>query len=425
MYRLFSFLLFMLFLFAAACTTVPETGLQPGVQEPLSLQPVTLPTSLVQDASAVPQETGTTPQPTNPSSAPLPNMEDEYFAQDVASAIVRRDYAAMQSAMGERFIIAYWRSEGSELAAGEAIETLRSFFFNQGSDPVTDVGIDLAPLLEGNDPLRIFGPKTNAIKAFHITGLGSNAAGQAIAVIARNPATGVLYWHGILAGVGDQPESTTDLDSFSERLKTAIEWRDFNALRGLMRERFSIVTWNTQLIEVTSEEALQQLSQDKLAVGSSPVVILGTDVTSMLQGKDPLAEWGPTANTVKAVHVMGLGQGSNEEAVLVIGRASTGEFYWHGIMLPVDGYFHMGKTEGSLEELPTEVEYVMALDNVNVRSGPGLNYAVEGMVHEGQIAKVSGISLDRAWWRILCTQDASGYCWISADPKLTEATTSP
>ena len=33
-----------------------------------------------------------------------------------------------------------------------------------------------------------------------------------------------------------------------------------------MRDRFSIATWNTQLLEFPSEEALQQLGESKAAV---------------------------------------------------------------------------------------------------------------------------------------------------------------
>jgi hypothetical protein len=287
----------------------------------------------------------------------------------------------------------------------------------------------VSTLLEGADPLLIFGPQSNAIRAFHITGLGSSAAGEAIGVISRDPTSSRLYWHGMLAamdGFQPKPNPVGDLNAFSERLAAAIEARDFNALRGLMRDRFSIATWNTQLLEFPSEEALQQLGEDKLSAGSSPAARFGTNVTALLGGTDPLSLWGPTANPVRALHVMGLGHRSNEEAVLVIGwDEASGEPYWHGILLPPDGYFHSDVTPGPGEVVETDVEYVMALESVNARTGPGLNYAVEGLVQAGQIAQVSGISADGEWWRIVCTQDASGFCWISADPDLTEPTTAP
>jgi hypothetical protein len=109
-----------------------------------------------------------------------------------------------------------------------------------------------------------------------------------------------------------------------------------------MRERFSIATWETSLMEYTSEEALQLLQEGALAEGSVPAVRFGTDVAALLDGTDPLSLWGPVASPVRAVHVEGLGPGGGEEAVLVIGRdEAAGRYYWHGILLPRAGYFHI------------------------------------------------------------------------------------
>lgn len=421
MKRLLPLLWLSLFLIVAACTPnqapLPETSLQPTPTVP-QVPPTTSPAA---------------PATRPPESTPLPAvtptvMDDDTFTQAVTNAIVSRDDAAMRHAMHDRFTLAYWQSEGSEVSAGEAIEVMRRSLFVPGSDPVTDVSIDVSGLLGGGDPLLLFGPQSNAFKAFHVTGLGADAAGEAIAVLSRDPATGQPYWHGLLfaaQGFDPLPEPVGDLDAFSQQLADAIQARDFTTLRSLMPARFSFATWNTQLLEVTSEEAMQRLSQDILPAGASPVVVFGTDVAALLQGTDPLSIWGPVANPVKALHVMGLGHNSNEEGVLVIGRNTAGEFYWHGLLLSPDGYFHAGLPGVDPNVLPTDVQYVMAREDVNVRSGPGLNYAVEGLVRAGQTARVSGISLDRAWWRIICTQDASGYCWISADPNLTEPTSAP
>lgn len=410
MKRLLSFFWVPLFLLVVACTPT-----QPPAPTPIA-------TATAVDATAGPQPS---PSPTLP---PASEAEED-FNQELANAIVGRDFEAMQAAMEERFTIAYWRSEGSEMTPAEAVESLRQSLFVQGSDPVTDFSIDVSGLLDGADPLLIFGPQSNAVRAFHITGLGADAAGEAIGVISRDPATGRLYWHGILVameGFQQPTEPVGELNAFGEGLAAAFEGRDLTALRGLMGERFSIATWNTQLLEFTSEEALQQLGEAALSAGSSPAVMFGTDVTALLEGTDPLSLWGPVANPVKAVYVMGLGHSSNEEAVLVIGQnAASGVYYWHGILLPPGGSFGSDAPKDQGDVLETDVEYVMALEDVNARSGPGLNYAVEGLVRAGQIAQVSGTSPDREWWRIVCTQDASGFCWISADPGLTEPTSAP
>lgn len=73
--------------------------------------------------------------------------------------------------------------------------------------------------------------------------------------------------------------------------------------------------------------------------------------------------------------------------------------------------------------LNTPVQYVMVATNVNMRSGPGANYGVIGWVAEGQIAKVTGVSSDNGWWRVVCPDDTIGSCWITARAQYTQPTT--
>lgn len=75
--------------------------------------------------------------------------------------------------------------------------------------------------------------------------------------------------------------------------------------------------------------------------------------------------------------------------------------------------------------LPTDVQHVLALSNVNMRTGPGLQFAVLGKVYAGQIAKVTGMSGNGQWWRVICPDNTVGNCWVSADPSLTQPTTPP
>jgi hypothetical protein len=73
----------------------------------------------------------------------------------------------------------------------------------------------------------------------------------------------------------------------------------------------------------------------------------------------------------------------------------------------------------------TGVQYIMAQSDVNIRSGPGTNYKVVGWVAGGQIAKVTGISSDKGWWRVICPDNSVGSCWVTANPQLTQPTTAP
>jgi len=66
----------------------------------------------------------------------------------------------------------------------------------------------------------------------------------------------------------------------------------------------------------------------------------------------------------------------------------------------------------------TPPAYLVAYTYVRLRSGPGLNYAVEGVMRPGEQAHVTGRSADSQWWRVICVTDASGNCWVTADPSL-------
>jgi hypothetical protein len=70
--------------------------------------------------------------------------------------------------------------------------------------------------------------------------------------------------------------------------------------------------------------------------------------------------------------------------------------------------------------LPADVQFIMALDDVRVRSGPGTAFATIGGLSGGQTARVTGLSLDRQWRRVVCPNGTIGDCWMSADPQLTQ-----
>jgi LysM repeat protein len=75
--------------------------------------------------------------------------------------------------------------------------------------------------------------------------------------------------------------------------------------------------------------------------------------------------------------------------------------------------------------LPTDVQYVLALTDVNMRVGPSLDFAVKGKISAGQIAKVTGVSANREWWRVICPDGTTGNCWITAGSRYTQPTTAP
>lgn len=74
---------------------------------------------------------------------------------------------------------------------------------------------------------------------------------------------------------------------------------------------------------------------------------------------------------------------------------------------------------GLSENLPV----VEAVANVNIRSGPDLQYETVGLLQLGDVAEVVGLSNDRLWWAIKVPFVSSGQGWVSADyvdPRNTE-----
>lgn len=73
----------------------------------------------------------------------------------------------------------------------------------------------------------------------------------------------------------------------------------------------------------------------------------------------------------------------------------------------------------------TTVEYVLALADVNIRSGPGTGFPSIGFVAGGQTARVTGLNTSSGWWRVICLDGSTGSCWVTGSTQYTKATTTP
>ena len=74
---------------------------------------------------------------------------------------------------------------------------------------------------------------------------------------------------------------------------------------------------------------------------------------------------------------------------------------------------------------PTEVEYVMAQQDIQILAAPDATSEVIGQVFAGQVARVTGTNVAGTWWRVLCPDGSTGSCWVSADPSLTQPAQAP
>ncbi|MCB0095476.1 MAG: hypothetical protein KDE46_07120 [Caldilineaceae bacterium] len=73
----------------------------------------------------------------------------------------------------------------------------------------------------------------------------------------------------------------------------------------------------------------------------------------------------------------------------------------------------------------TDVQFIRALVNVNMRSGPGATYGIVGSVFAGQTAQVTGAMPDGSWWRVICPDGSTGSCFVVNDPSLTQPAARP
>jgi uncharacterized protein YraI len=58
--------------------------------------------------------------------------------------------------------------------------------------------------------------------------------------------------------------------------------------------------------------------------------------------------------------------------------------------------------------------FLTAVWNVNIRAGPGTEYAVVGTLNQGASAEIVGISADGLWWAILYDGTQNGRGWVAA-----------
>lgn len=76
-------------------------------------------------------------------------------------------------------------------------------------------------------------------------------------------------------------------------------------------------------------------------------------------------------------------------------------------------------TATAVGSMPSAVAYVMARMDLNLRGGPGTGYGVVGWMAHGQIARVTGVSSDGAWWQLDCPSSSAAQCWVAAASQYT------
>lgn len=142
--------------------------------------------------------------------------------------------------------------------------------------------------------------------------------------------------------VGPTATTTTEVnvEGFTRQLATALQNKDYDTLKGLMSDPFTIGYWRSEGTEPTREQALKFLQDNWLGPAEDVVIDLAgkTDQSKLLDGTPPLSMWDPKIKAVKTVYVQGLNRDGKGEGLLVIAQRPDGTLYWYALLYAAAGF---------------------------------------------------------------------------------------
>jgi hypothetical protein len=129
----------------------------------------------------------------DPNAKPAGNSDLADFESQLQAVLAHRDAEAMRALMGERFVLAYWQSEGESIPADEAVSQLITNHIGEHNF----INFQDFQNIPGFDPQTFIGPDVELARAIYVTGWKSDGRGEALLFIARRP-DGSLFWQGLL-----------------------------------------------------------------------------------------------------------------------------------------------------------------------------------------------------------------------------------
>lgn len=198
--RLLLLLIPLLLGLVVACT--PGGAQVESTIEPTELVELTIPVPTDAATEAATAEatvtTESTADPATPTAAaPTSGTLDE-FVSALKQAISARDLETLAASMTDPFSVGYWLSEGVSYHPDEAADFLGATLLPAGARIVwADPDMDLAPMLQGQDPALILGPDKQVAAALLSYGWGEDGSGEAIQVITEQP-DGSFQWELLL-----------------------------------------------------------------------------------------------------------------------------------------------------------------------------------------------------------------------------------
>ncbi len=215
-----------------------------------------------------------------------------------------------------------------------------------------------------------------------------------------------------------------NMDEFKMTLVDALNVRNYDLLKVMMDKSFMIAHWRSEGSLYPADSGIEQLKTNLLN-STSPITADFPRNLIELLGSDPVAIVGPGVVEASPLLVMGLGPQGRDQAILFTAKLPDGSLYWYGLLFAKDGFVKRDPIivqPIDTNAYPTSVKYVMALEDVRLRNGPGTQFSVIGLIAGGQTAKVTGVSADGYWWRVICPDNSIGSCWVSAARHLTRPT---
>ncbi len=211
-----------------------------------------------------------------------------------------------------------------------------------------------------------------------------------------------------------------DLATFITTLETAITNQDFAQMQTLANDPIGVGAWRSEWRMLEPNQMAEQFKNGALPAPTAVTFTgLSDDEITALIGQPPASMFGPDTNLAAALHTNGWGQDGSDDAILFIVE-EEGQFSWFAFLYTA-GTFADANTVG--EVIETEVEFIIAIQDVTMYDGPGENFNEIGGIFDGQTAKVTGQFSENGWWRVICPDDTVGDCWVTNDTAFTVPTT--
>jgi hypothetical protein len=133
----------------------------------------------------------------------------------------------------------------------------------------------------------------------------------------------------------DGANVVADPQDFISQLQYGLIERNKVILQSMMGDRFSLAAWRSEGIQITPDDAIQQILNNYVPLGVQPVLDLNHPVIARLYPQYPISAAG---EELIPVYAAGWGQEGKDEAILFIARRADGSLYWQGVVTAAGGF---------------------------------------------------------------------------------------